>query len=270
MICLSECHRVMDPSLRFLDMHAGVSPSHGSVSQILCRLNLVMVSSWDHQLTCELNPGPWTPHTKIPNVKYVKKACRWGQRAIVCDWWYQINCLGVASQDFSYTVHNQMLVGYVAHVDYLTFQFPCLNLLSSTHQIYSTAWIHQWTQHTALIQARHSTSLLHNNFCMISLNRQDIRAKKASFMNRVESANPDNIVGTETWLRPDIRNSEFTPQGYTVIDRRDISDGYGEVFIRDCSIFIRILGRCILFFFFKISIDPAGPTGKKLHAQMTT
>ena len=50
-------------------------------------------------------------------------------------------------------------------------------------------------------------------------------------MNLVESANPDIIVGTETWLRPDIHNSEFTPPGYTVIARRDRSDGYGGVFI---------------------------------------
>ena len=37
--------------------------------------------------------------------------------------------------------------------------------------------------------------------------------------------------------------------------------------LRDRSTLIRILGRCIFCFFFKISIDPAGPTEKKLHAQ---
>ena len=50
-------------------------------------------------------------------------------------------------------------------------------------------------------------------------------------MNLVDSEKPDIIVGTESWLRPDIHNSEITPPGYTVIARRDRQDRYGGVFI---------------------------------------
>jgi exonuclease III len=50
-------------------------------------------------------------------------------------------------------------------------------------------------------------------------------------MNLVDSAKPDIIVGTESWLCPDIHNREITPPGYTVIARRDIQDRYGGVFI---------------------------------------
>jgi len=56
---------------------------------------------------------------------------------------------------------------------------------------------------------------------IISLNLQSNGDKKASFMNIADSAKPDIIVGTESWLHPDIHNSEFTPPGYTVITRRD-------------------------------------------------
>jgi exonuclease III len=70
-----------------------------------------------------------------------------------------------------------------------------------------------------------------HSFRIISLNLQSIRAKKASFMNLVDSAKPDIIVRTESWLRPDIHNSEFTAPGYTVIARRDRQNGYGRVFI---------------------------------------
>jgi hypothetical protein len=41
-------------------------------------------------------------------------------------------------------------------------------------------------------------------------------------MNLVDSAKPDIIVGTESWLRPEIHNSEFTPPGYTVRARKTI------------------------------------------------
>ena len=68
------------------------------------------------------------------------------------------------------------------------------------------------------------------------MNLQSIRAKKASFMNLVDSAKPDIIVGTESWLRPEIHNSEFTPPGYTVRARRDRQDGYDGVFIMAKSI----------------------------------
>jgi hypothetical protein len=47
----------------------------------------------------------------------------------------------------------------------------------------------------------------------LEVSTQSIRAKKASFMNLVDSAKPDIIVGTESWLRPEIHNSEFTPPG---------------------------------------------------------
>ena len=75
-----------------------------------------------------------------------------------------------------------------------------------------------------------------HSFRIISSNLQSIRAKKASFMNLVDLAKPDIIVGTESWLRPDIHNSEFTPPGNTVIARKDRRDGYCEVFIMAKSI----------------------------------
>jgi hypothetical protein len=70
-----------------------------------------------------------------------------------------------------------------------------------------------------------------HSFRIISLNLQSIRAKKASFMNLVDSAKPYIIVGTDSWLLPDMHNGEFMPPGYTAIARRDRQDGYGGVFI---------------------------------------
>ena len=46
----------------------------------------------------------------------------------------------------------------------------------------------------------------------------------------VDSVKPDIIVGTESWLRPDIMNSEIFPSNYTVY-RRDRDTSGGGVFI---------------------------------------
>jgi hypothetical protein len=59
----------------------------------------------------ELNPGPRTP--KYP-CQICSKACRWGQRAIVCDncdQWYHVNCLWMASQNNNY--HPQTDVSWI-------------------------------------------------------------------------------------------------------------------------------------------------------------
>ena len=46
----------------------------------------------------------------------------------------------------------------------------------------------------------------------------------------VDSVKPDIIVGTESWLRPDIMNSEIFPSNYTVY-RRD-KDTSGAVYLK--------------------------------------
>ena len=47
----------------------------------------------------------------------------------------------------------------------------------------------------------------------------------------MDSASPDIVVGTETWLRPDVYDREFSPPGYVFKARRDRQEGYGCVFI---------------------------------------
>ena len=49
-------------------------------------------------------------------------------------------------------------------------------------------------------------------------------------MNLIDSSDPDVIIGSETWLRKDIFNSEIFPPGYTTY-RKDREDGYGGVLI---------------------------------------
>ena len=46
----------------------------------------------------------------------------------------------------------------------------------------------------------------------------------------ISDYNPDIILGTETWLSPDIRDAEILPSGYTILRRdRESSDHHGGV-----------------------------------------
>ena len=44
------------------------------------------------------------------------------------------------------------------------------------------------------------------------MNCQSIKNKKAEIHTVIESAKPDIILGNESWLTPDIRNSEIFPE----------------------------------------------------------
>ena len=62
------------------------------------------------------------------------------------------------------------------------------------------------------------------------MNCQSIFAKRAVFLHFIETNKPDIIIGSESWLKPSIKNSEIFPTTYNIY-RQDRSDGYGGVFI---------------------------------------
>ena len=48
------------------------------------------------------------------------------------------------------------------------------------------------------------------------VNFQSIKNERKALCNLIDSANPNILIGTETWLRNDISSSEIFPEGYTV------------------------------------------------------
>ena len=62
------------------------------------------------------------------------------------------------------------------------------------------------------------------------VNCQSLVAKKAPFLNLLNSCHPDIVFGYESWLNASISNSEIFPPNYTVY-RKDHADGYGGVFL---------------------------------------
>lgn len=65
-------------------------------------------------------------------------------------------------------------------------------------------------------------------FCL--MNCQSIRSKRPDLEVVINDLNPDIIMGTESWLNPDIQNSEIFPPGYTIFRKDRTSTRGGGVF----------------------------------------
>ena len=65
----------------------------------------------------------------------------------------------------------------------------------------------------------------------MSVNLQSLNAKREAFWEAVDTSQPDIIIANETWLKPDVLNSEIMPPGYNPPIRRDRPDGYGGVLL---------------------------------------
>ena len=63
------------------------------------------------------------------------------------------------------------------------------------------------------------------------MNCQSIKNKKAELHTIIDSAKSDIILGNESWLSPDINNSEIFPDSFDVIRRNRAGDAHGGVFI---------------------------------------
>ena len=68
---------------------------------------------------------------------------------------------------------------------------------------------------------------------ILNINFRSVVNKVPEFICLVDNEKPDIIVGTESWLSPDIRNSEVFPPGYVAFraDRRSKAFRSGGVFI---------------------------------------
>jgi hypothetical protein len=62
------------------------------------------------------------------------------------------------------------------------------------------------------------------------VNFQSAKNKKAEICNLIDSTDADVIIGTETWMRPEVNSAEIFPENYKIY-RKDRKDGYGGVLI---------------------------------------
>ena len=65
---------------------------------------------------------------------------------------------------------------------------------------------------------------------IVAINFQSVCAKKKEIWCLIDAAKPDVVIGSETWIRPDISDSEIFPPGYHVY-RINRADGQGFVLL---------------------------------------
>ena len=63
---------------------------------------------------------------------------------------------------------------------------------------------------------------------------------EAELLKIIDSSKPDIILGNESWLNPDIANSEIFPEDYDAI-RKDREDGHGGSSLLISGIFYVLL-----------------------------
>ena len=66
---------------------------------------------------------------------------------------------------------------------------------------------------------------------ILVMNCQSIKNKKTELHTIIDSAKPDIILGNESWLTPDIKNSEIFPESFDAVRKDRASDAHGGVFI---------------------------------------
>ena len=58
---------------------------------------------------------------------------------------------------------------------------------------------------------------------VLNINFQSIKPKQHIVNNIIERSKPDIVIGTETWLKPNIHNNEVFPENYNIY-RKDWID----------------------------------------------
>ena len=229
------------PSFRRVTHPCWISSSQsGRVIQILLLLSGQV----------EANPGPYTP--KYPCMVCLR-AVKWGQRALACDScdkWCHLSCMAMASSEYNHLAntsttwicsscnspnHSRIFDSITAvsnsfeslSLEQTSDSFHSLTVCSPSSSIGSpkaTSSPSKPKREPAKPVKQSLRTVVH------VINFQSIKNKVQEAQVLIESAEPDIIIGTETWLNPSIYSSEVLPNNYAVF-RRDRADSHGGVLI---------------------------------------
>ena len=67
---------------------------------------------------------------------------------------------------------------------------------------------------------------------VLNINFQSIKQKRCRLENVIECVKRDIIIGTETWLHPEIKTSEINPTDHTIYRKDRTTSGGGGVMNR--------------------------------------
>ena len=184
----------------------------------------------------ERNPGP----PKYP-CGVCGKNVTWSKPAVACDIcniWYHKECLHMPSVIYtaltdpnaSWTCCNCGIPNLSSSLFDITEISESNEELSSSNSSHNTSPGIPLHSSSPIDKGPKNSNRRIGHTKIMIINFQSIKNKTAEFAHLVDASDPDIIIGTETWLRPDIRNSEVFPATYKVY-RRDRRDSYGGVLV---------------------------------------
>ena len=197
--------------------------------------NIVIILSND----TEVNPGPRQP--KYP-CQICEKAVTWKQRGVACDdcdQWYHVECMHMSTPVYLSLNNVSWHCTSCGMPNFSTSLFDT-TIISNNNSFSAleTSATSETSQSSPgpPLQSSSPTTANRNKkppsypMKVIVINFQSIKNKKEEVLNLIDQADPSIILGTETWLTPQVSSSEIFPPNYEVI-RKDRKDGYGGVLI---------------------------------------
>ncbi len=217
----------------------------------------------------EANPGPYTPKYPCGVCSKAVKWTQKGVACDSCDSWYHSSCVGLSetvynslSPEISWICYKCGLPNFSSDLftsvpaESLHISHPSLFGISHSSSVENendnSVQIEGSPMFTSSPKDGRNNSLestatsltssnlsssepaypIKNNAStrILIINFQSIRPKVAEFWNLISCTNPDIVIGSETWLKPEIYNAEILPDGYDLY-RKDRADGYGGVLI---------------------------------------
>ncbi|KAK3102607.1 hypothetical protein FSP39_012613 [Pinctada imbricata] len=185
----------------------------------------------------ETNPGPRTP--KYP-CQICNKAVTWKQKGVACDdcqKWYHASCMQMSTQVYMALNNITWQCCNCGMPNFSTSLFESFIIDSNDSNSFSvldeTSISPGPPLHTSSPTSKRvntSTRANTQHLRVLNINFQSIKNKKEELANIIETSDPSIIIGTETWLNPNIYSHELFPPNYEII-RKDRSDGYGGVLL---------------------------------------
>lgn len=210
---------------------------------------------------CHPNPGPTY---RFPCGE-CEKTCKYNQNAVACescDTWFHTKCLKMSDvvfkglQDTSWTCVSCGLPNFSTSL-FTSISADSINTSVATDNTYSTQGSQRHHSYPSSSHADSNTSfcsvlsspglpqftsspvrktssipLQLSSFRILVIKFQSMRVKRSEFWLLLQEANPDIIIGCETWLHQGFHEREVFPAGFHFVARRDRPNNhYGGVMI---------------------------------------
>ena len=223
-----------------------------------CKLSLTYLSLLLVTLSSEieLNPGPSFPCGSCGIEVLDDDAA---VSCNNCDYWYHIQCQNISTGTYAtlqagdvsftwmcmrceaqnYSNHsNQSLTSFVSNNSFDALQTD--SFASSCDVLQSDSTASSMSSSLSSPSPNTQTNTTNRKFPklkVLNINFQSVRNKKPELHTLLDTERPDVVCGTESWLTPDISNSEILPPdlGYTMFrqDRKGNIGGGVVILVKD-------------------------------------